>query len=171
MGPANLKNLESENIVALCDVDPKNAARTIQRYPSAKFYTDYRDLLDHQKDLDGLVIATPDHTHAVITMAAMRAGKHVYCQKPLTHDVYEARMLTKAARESKVQTQMGIQGHSGEGIRQTCEWIWSGQLGEVRASRCLVQPLVLPLGPCLVELQVVRASQGGDAHAVGPQLG
>src|SRR5208337_3811800 len=97
MGPANLKNLESENIVALCDVDPKNAARTIQRYSSAKFYTDYRELLDRQKDLDGLVIATPDHTHAVITMAAILAGKHVYCQKPLTHDVYEARMLTKAA--------------------------------------------------------------------------
>ena len=132
MGPANLKNLESENIVALCDVDPNHAARTIQRYSSAKFYTDYREMLDRQKDIDGLVIATPDHTHAVITMAAIRAGKHVYCQKPLTHDVYEARMLTKAARESKVTTQMGIQGHSGEGIRQTCEWIWSGQLGEVR---------------------------------------
>ena len=132
MGPANLKNLESENIVALCDVDPRHAATTIQRYSSAKLYTDYRDLLERQKDIDGLVIATPDHTHAVITMAAIHAGKHVYCQKPLTHDVYEARMLTKAARETKVTTQMGIQGHSGEGIRRTCEWVWSGQLGEVR---------------------------------------
>ena len=132
MSPANLKNLESENIVALCDVDPNHAARAIQRYSSAKFYTDYREMLDRQKDIDGLVIATPDHTHAVITMAAIRAGKHVYCQKPLTHDVYEARMLTKASRESKVITQMGIQGHSGADIRQTCEWIWSGQLGEVR---------------------------------------
>ncbi len=132
MGPANLKNLESENIVALCDVDPTNAAGTIQRYSHAKFYTDYRDLIDRQKDIDGLVIATPDHTHAVIALAGIRAGKHVYCQKPLTHDVHEARVLTKAARESMVTTQMGIQGHSGEGIRQTCEWIWSGQLGEVR---------------------------------------
>ena len=88
-------------------------------------------MLDRQKDIDGLVIATPDHTHAVITMAAIRAGKHVYCQKPLTHDVYEARMLTEALRESKVTTQMGIQGHSGADIRQTCEWIWSGELGEV----------------------------------------
>ena len=132
MGPANLKNLESENIVALCDVDPQHAAKIIQRYSSAKFYTDYREMLDKQKDIDGVVIATPDHTHAVISMAAIRAGKHVYCQKPLTHEVYEARMLTKAARESRVTTQMGIQGHSGEGIRQTCEWVWSGQLGEVR---------------------------------------
>ena len=132
MGPANLRNLESESIVALCDIDPQHAARIVQRYSSAKFYTDYREMLDKQKDIDGVVIATPDHTHAVISMAAIRAGKHVYCQKPLTHDVHEARMLTKAARESRVTTQMGIQGHSGEGIRQTCEWVWSGQLGEIR---------------------------------------
>ncbi len=132
MGAANLRNLESENIVALCDVDPSYSAPIVQRYSSAKFYTDYRVLLDRQKDIDGVVIATPDHTHAVIAMAALRAGKHVYCQKPLTHDVHEARMLTKAARESRVSTQMGIQGHSGEGIRQTCEWIASGRLGEIR---------------------------------------
>ena len=132
MGPANLRNLESESIVALCDIDPQHAARIVQRYSSAKFYTDYREMLDKQKDIDGVVIATPDHTHAVISMAAIRAGKHVYCQKPLTHDVHEARMLTKAAREARVTTQMGIQGHSGEGIRQTCEWVWSGQLGEIR---------------------------------------
>ncbi len=125
------KNLESEYIVALCDGDSNHASRTIQRYSSAKFHTDYREMLDRQKDIDGLVIATPDHTLAVITIAAIRAGKHVYCQKPLTHHVYEARMLTKASRESRVTMQMGIQGHSGEGIRQTCEWIWSGQLGEV----------------------------------------
>ena len=74
----------------------------------------------------------PDHTHAVISMAAMRAGKHVYCQKPLTHDVYEARMLARAAKETKVVTQMGIQGHSGEGIRLICEWVWAGLIGEVR---------------------------------------
>jgi predicted dehydrogenase len=132
MGAANLKNLESENIVALCDVDPSYAAPTIQRYSSARFYNDYRVMLDRQKDIDGVLIATPDHTHAVITMAAIRAGKHVYCQKPLTHDVYEARMLAKAASGSKVVTQMGIQGHSGEGIRQLSEWIWAGLIGEVR---------------------------------------
>jgi predicted dehydrogenase len=79
-----------------------------------------------------VMIATPDHTHAVISMEAMRRGKHVYCQKPLTHDVYEARMLAKAARETGVTTQMGIQGHSMEGGRLICEWIWDGAIGEVR---------------------------------------
>lgn len=132
MGGANVANLSSENIVALCDVDLNYAAHTIKRYPKAKVYTDYRKMLDAQKDIDGVVVGTPDHTHAVISMAAIRAGKHVYCQKPLTHDVYEARMLAKAAREAKVATQMGIQGHSMEGSRLTCEWIWAGLIGEVR---------------------------------------
>jgi len=132
MGGANLRNLESENIVALCDVDHNYAAGTIKRYPDAKLYVDYRQMLDKQKDIDGVVVGTPDHTHAVISMAAIRAGKHVYCQKPLTHNVYEARMLTQAAKEAKVATQMGIQGHSGEGIRLICEWIWAGLIGEVR---------------------------------------
>ncbi len=132
VGAGNLRNLETENIVALCDVDAEYAAGVIKRYAGAKFYTDYRKMLEEQKDIDGVVIATPDHTHAVITMAAMQAGKHVYCQKPLTHDVYEARMVAKAAKERKVMTQMGIQGHSGEGIRLICEWIWAGLIGEVR---------------------------------------
>ena len=79
-----------------------------------------------------MLIATPDHTHAVIAMAAIKAGKHVYCQKPLCHDLYEARMLAQAAAESKVTTQMGIQGHSSEGFRLICEWIWAGAIGEVR---------------------------------------
>jgi len=132
MGAANLRNLETENIVALCDVDPEYAARTIKKYPDAKFYADYRQMLDRQKDIDGVVIATPDHTHALISVAAMRAGKHVYCQKPLTHDVYESRLLAQVARECKVATQMGIQGHSGEGLRLICEWIWAGLIGDVR---------------------------------------
>ena len=84
-----------------------------------------------EKGIDAVVIATPDHTHAVISMEAMRRGKHVYCQKPLTHNVYEARMLAKAARETGVTTQMGIQGHSDEGIRLISEWIWDGAIGEV----------------------------------------
>ncbi len=132
MGAANLKALESENIVALCDVDHAFAAGTFKRYPNAKTYTDYREMLDKQKDIDAVVIATPDHTHAVISMAAIQAGKHVYCQKPLTHDVYESRMLARAAKEARVATQMGIQGHSMEGIRSICEWIWDGAIGEIR---------------------------------------
>ena len=89
-------------------------------------------MLEKQKDIDAVLIATPDHTHAVISMAAMRAGKHVFCQKPLTHDVYESRMLAKAAKEAGVVTQMGIQGHSKEELRLICEWIWAGAIGTVR---------------------------------------
>jgi predicted dehydrogenase len=132
MGGANLRAVESENIVALCDADPGHAAPTFQRYPNAKPHKDYRKMLDEQKDIDACVIATPDHTHAVITMAAMKAGKHVYTQKPLTHAVYESRALTLAAREAKVATQMGIQGHSSEEARLICEWLWDGAIGEVR---------------------------------------
>ena len=132
MGAANLKELETEAIVALCDVDPGYAAPTVKRYPGARFYTDFRVLLEKEKGLDAVVIATPDHTHAVITMAALRAGKHVYTQKPLTHDVWEARHLALAAKASKLTTQMGIQGHSGEGIRLVVEWIRAGLIGEVR---------------------------------------
>ena len=132
MGANNLFNLASQNIVALCDVDLNYAAKTIAKYPKAKVWTDYREMLEKQKDIDAVLIATPDHTHAVIAMAAIQAGKHVYCQKPLCHDLYEARRLTQAAAESKVATQMGIQGHSGEGLRLICEWIWAGAIGEVR---------------------------------------
>ena len=132
MGAGNLRELESENIAALCDVDLNYAAGTVKRYPGAKVYTDYRVMLEKEKGIDAVVIATPDHTHAVITMAAIEAGKHVYTQKPLTHDVWEARQLALAAKRSKVTTQMGIQGHSAEGIRLVVEWIQAGTIGEVR---------------------------------------
>jgi len=132
MGKSNLSQLETENIVALCDVDHAYAAGTFKKYPQAKVYSDYREMLDKEKSIDAVMIATPDHTHAVISMEAMRRGKHVYCQKPLTHDVYEARMLAQAARETGVTTQMGIQGHSMEGGRLICEWIADGAIGEVR---------------------------------------
>jgi len=132
MGKSNLSQLETENIVALCDVDHAYAAGTFKKYPQAKVYSDYREMLDKEKSIDAVMIATPDHTHAVISMEAMRRGKHVYCQKPLTHDIYEARMLAKAARETGVTTQMGIQGHSGEGSRLICEWIWDGAIGAIR---------------------------------------
>ena len=131
MGKSNMIQLESENIVALCDVDHEYAAETFKRYPKAKVYTDFRKMLDKQKDIDAVMIATPDHTHAVIAAEAMRRGKHVYCQKPLTHDVYESRMLAKMAKETGVTTQMGIQGHSMEGGRLICEWISDGAIGQV----------------------------------------
>lgn len=132
MGSANLRNLSGENIVALCDVDADYAGKVFNAFPQARKYTDYRELLDKEQDVDAVVIATPDHTHAVIAAAAMRAGKHVYCQKPLTHDVYESRRLAEIARETGVVTQMGIQGHSMDGIRQLREWIAAGVIGEIR---------------------------------------
>jgi len=132
MGAANLRELETEAIVALCDVDLNYAAGTIKRYPTARVYQDFRVLLEKEKGIDAVVIATPDHTHAVITMAAMAAGKHAYTQKPLTHDIFEARRLSAAAKASKVTTQMGIQGHSGEGIRLVVEWVKAGVIGEIR---------------------------------------
>ncbi len=130
-GFGNLRSMESENIVALCDVDHSYAGRAIKRYPNAKLYRDYRRMLEEQEDIDAVMIATPDHTHAAIAMAAIKAGKHVYCEKPLTVDIYEARMLAKAAEEAGVCTQMGIQGNSGEGGKLMCEWVADGALGEV----------------------------------------
>ncbi len=165
MGKSNLSQLETENIVALCDVDHTYAAGTFKKYPQAKVYSDYREMLDKEKSIDAVMIATPDHTHAVISMEAMRRGKHVYCQKPLTHDVYEARMLAKAARETGVTTQMGIQGHSGEGGRLICEWIWDGAIGEVREVDAWCNLSYYPFGPRLLELQVEPPAAG---HAAGP---
>jgi predicted dehydrogenase len=132
MGAYNLANLEHENIVALCDVDADYAAPTIKKYPGAKFFSDYREMLDKQKDIDAVVVATPDHTHAIISIAAMKAGKHVYCEKPLTHNLWEARMVAKVAKETGVATQMGNHGRSSEGHRQTVEWIQDGAIGQVR---------------------------------------
>ena len=132
MGGANLRQLETETIAALCDVDHAYAAPTFNRYPQAKVYKDYREMLDREKGLDAVLVATPDHTHAIISMAAMKAGKHVYCQKPLTHDIYESRLLAQAAKEARVATQMGIQGHSMEGARLIREWVEAGLIGEVR---------------------------------------
>ena len=147
MGKSNLEKMESENIVALCDVDWSYAGGVFSRYPNAKRFKDYRKMLDEMgREIDAVVIATPDHTHAVIAMECMRRGKHVYVQKPLTKTVYEARMLTEAARRYNVVTQMGNQGHSGEGIRTICEWIWDGAIGQVREVHSWTNRPVWPQG-------------------------
>ncbi len=130
-GASDLEELSSENIVALCDVDADYAAKTFNKYPQAKRYTDFREMLDQEKSIEGVVIATPDHIHAVATMAALRQGKHVYCEKPLTRTVREAREVAKAARETKVATQMGNQGMAFEGNRLINEWLWDGAIGAV----------------------------------------
>jgi predicted dehydrogenase len=119
------------NIVALCDVDDK--APSFRSFPKAARYRDFRKLIDKEaKNIDAVTVGTPDHIHAVAAMAAVRAGKHVYCQKPLTHTLHECRELTKAARAAGVMTQMGNQGHATEGARLTNEWIQAGVIGEVR---------------------------------------
>ena len=132
MGAGNLVGLSGENIVALCDVDQRYAAKSYRRFPDAKRYVDFRRMLESQKDIDAVMVATPDHMHASIAMAAIRMGKHVYCEKPLTHTVYEARTLAEAAREHGVATQMGNRAQAEEGVRLICEWIWDGAIGPVR---------------------------------------
>jgi len=121
-----------EQIVALCDVDLKSAEKAFNLFPKAKQYRDYRQMLEEMDDeIDAVIVSTPDHTHAPVGMDAITRGKHVYIQKPLAHDVYEARMLTEAARKYKVVTQMGNQGSSTDDIRRICEWIDAGIIGEV----------------------------------------
>jgi predicted dehydrogenase len=134
MGRGNLANVaKTENIVALCDVDWGEAvSKVFSTYPGAKQYKDFRVMLDKQKDIDAVIIATSDHTHAVISMEAMRRGKHAFTQKPLTHTVFEARTLARAAKEFKVATQMGNQGQASESPRRLREMIWDGVIGPVR---------------------------------------
>jgi predicted dehydrogenase len=122
---------ELANVYAICDVDLDYAKKTIESYPKAKVYQDYRKMFDELKEIDAVVIATPDHTHAVIAMDAMRRGKHVFCQKPLTRTIHEARELAKFAKQANVVTQMGNQGHAGEGARLIKEWLMAGAIGDV----------------------------------------
>jgi len=125
------------NIVALCDVDQRRSRGTFEKFPDAKPYRDFRKMFDEMdKKIDAVVVATPDHFHAVAAMAAIRRGKHVYCEKPLAHSVYEVRELMKAAKEHNVVTQLGNQGHSSETIRVFCEWIRDGAIGKVHTIHC-----------------------------------
>ena len=134
-GDDNIREItgaEELNVVALCDVDETNLDAAGVKFPGAKKYRDYRKLIEGEKSLDAVVISTPDHHHASATMLALKAGKHVYCEKPLTRTVKEARLIAQAARESKVATQMGNQGMAFEGNRFLIEWLADGCIGEVR---------------------------------------
>jgi len=147
IGAVNLEHCAGENIVGLCDVDWDYGAATFAAYPAAKKYTDYRKMLDEMgKSIDAVIVATPDHTHAIVAAAAIRMGKHVYVQKPLTHTVYESRMLAQLAREYKVATQMGNQGNSGEGIRQAVELIWDGAIGDIEEVHAWTNRPIWPQG-------------------------
>ena len=146
-GSAVLRNLQQENIVALCDVDWKYSKATFDRYPNAKRYWDYRKMFDEMGDsIDAVMCATADHTHALVASTALTMGKHVYCEKPLTHSVYESRLLTKLAAKYQVATQMGNQGSSGEGVDLTCEWIWNGEIGEVTKVEAFTDRPIWPQG-------------------------
>ncbi|WP_289053135.1 Gfo/Idh/MocA family oxidoreductase [Carboxylicivirga marina] len=142
-----LKAMESENIIALCDVDWKYAKGCFEYFPEAKQYWDWRKMLDEMGDeIDGVVVATADHTHAIIAATAITMGKHVYVEKPLTHTVYESRLLTKLAAKHQVATQMGNQGASGEGVALTTEWIQNGEIGEIRKVEAFTDRPIWPQG-------------------------
>ncbi len=145
IGRRDLRMITGQNIVALCDVDWDYAAKTFKDYPNAKVYKDYRLMLE-QKDIDAVLIATPDHTHAIIGTAAMREGKHVFIQKPLAHSVYETRVLTETARKYRVATQMGNQGNSSESVRKVCELIWDGAIGEIEEVHTWTNRPIWPQG-------------------------
>lgn len=134
MGGGDVRSVaEGNNIIALCDVDYKHASGTFKDFPKARKFKDFRVMFDAiEKDIDAVTVSTPDHVHAVAAMAAIKRGKHVYCQKPLAHSIYEIRQLMKAANEQKVITQLGNQGHSYDSIRVFCEWIWDGAIGPVK---------------------------------------
>jgi len=132
-------------VIAFCDVDDRQAVEAKKSWPDAKYYHDFREMLNkHEKDIDGVTISTPDHMHAVAAYDAMQRGKHVYVQKPLTHDIYEARVLTQAAEKYKVVTQMGNQGASGDGVRKMKEMYDSGLIGMVERVVCWTNRPIWP---------------------------
>lgn len=152
MGRGNLSRMADENIVALCDVDWTtggriNVPKVFETYPKAAKYHDWRKMFDEMgNSIDAIMCATADHTHAIITASAISMGKHAYTQKPLTHSVYESRLLTKLAAEHKVATQMGNQGSSAEGVKLICEWIWNGEIGEVKKIEAYTNRPIWPQG-------------------------
>lgn len=145
-GRVDSEGMAGENIVALCDVDDARAAESFARFPGARRYRDFRILLEKEKGIDAVTVTTPDHTHAVISLAAMQLGKHVFCQKPLAHSLDEARRMGEAARKHKVATQMGIQFHCTEGVRRIREWVEAGVIGTVREVHYWTNRPVWPQG-------------------------
>jgi len=146
-GHANLVGMQSENIVALCDVDWNYSQHCFNAFPRAKKYDDWRVMFDEMANsFDAVMISTADHTHAIVAAHAMTLGKHVYCQKPLTHSIYESRLLTRLAEKYKLATQMGNQGNSGVDVREVCEWIWNGEIGEVREVHAWTNRPIWPQG-------------------------
>ena len=147
MGFGNLKRMETENIVGLCDVDYKYADRAFKHFPDAKKFKDFRKMYDEMgKSIDAVIIATADHTHAITAAQAIAMGKHVYLQKPLTHTVYESRLLTNLTKKHNVATQMGNQGASGEGVNLVTEWLANNEIGEVTKVEAFTDRPIWPQG-------------------------
>ena len=155
-GTSDIWSCSTENIIALCDVDDTQLAGFLKHqrnkeeyqpmYDKANKYRDFRVMLDKEKSLDAITVSTPDHTHAVIAMAAMKMGKHVFVQKPLTHTIKEARILAETAKKHNIVSQMGNQGHAGEGSRLLNEWIWDGAIGDVREVHVWTNRPIWPQG-------------------------
>jgi predicted dehydrogenase len=162
MGAGDIDGVSGgNNIVALCDVDLRHAS-AIRKFPQAKVYRDFRKMFDEmEKNIDAVVVGTPDHTHAVAVMAAIKRGKHVYCEKPLAHSVGEVRALMQAAQQYKVVTQLGNQGHSFETIRLFCECIWDGAIGNVHTIYC---------GCSAVNSGIDALPRLSEKHDVPPEL-
>jgi predicted dehydrogenase len=133
----DIKGVEGENIVAICDVDQKFLDAAQQKFPQAKQYKDFRKMLE-QKDIDAVVVATPDHNHAVATVVALQSGRHVYCEKPLTHTVSEVRIIAEMTRKTGLVTQMGNQIHAGDNYRRVVELVQAGAIGEVHEVHCWI---------------------------------
>jgi len=142
----NVWNNGASNIAAICDVDWNMASRAFKKFPKVKKYKDFRKVLDEIKDIDAITVSTPDHTHAVISLAAMQMNKHVYVQKPLTHSIHEARVLTQAANRYKVVTQMGNQGASGSDVQIMIDWFDNGMIGNVSQVHVWTNRPVWPQG-------------------------
>jgi hypothetical protein len=168
-GFSALRAMESENIVALCDVDWRYAKRCFDYWPNAKKYWDWRKMYDEMmKDIDAVLVATADHTHAIVAAHAMTQGKHVYVEKPLTHTVYESRLLTKLADKYKVATTMGNQGSSGDGVQTLTEWLWNGEIGEVTKVESFTDRPIWPQGlPTPSEVMQVPDTMNWDLF-IGP---
>lgn len=131
-GWASVEGLRHENFTAFCEVDLVRGEQALRTFPNVPVYSDYRRMFDErEKEIDAVAVCTPDHTHAVISLEAIRRGKHLFCEKPLAHTVHEVRTLMKAAAEHDVVTQLGNQGHSSGDIRRFCEWVWDGAIGQV----------------------------------------
>lgn len=145
-GHANMMAMAGEQIVALCDVDRSRLETAARLFPQARKYADFRELFDKEKDLDAAVVSTPDHTHAPASVRAMQRGLHVYCEKPLTHSVYEARVMTEVAAQKKVITQMGTGAQSSEPHIRAVEMIQAGAIGDVVEAHCWTNRPIWPQG-------------------------